>query len=769
MRRLPLLVLALLAALPARAETLRLGFTAPLPPLPELVVTGENPGAAPATLVLRVDDRPHPVYSQRANIERLVPPGPFTLRLRLPLLATSGGRPLEMAGLLQAHAYAPDAGLRLSGIRVEAAPALPPGVQGWSFAPPGAAPFAGMRQVSPDDPQLAGNAPRFVRRPGEDPVLARGLSGVTRFTAPLPPGRWNITLWTEDAGEWETLPAVLEQRIRIQGRDVVLFRRTQAEWAEQRYFAGRDAPEAAEPWQALGARRGGRVEAAVDLAEGEALTIELAGHPRAATHLAALLAEPGTAGRAAMESLRAARFAENWPVLSRPAPSRTARLMLTGPTPAVSAPGGVLALRFSATGPGAIPLAARLDWEGGPALPTELRWGHWRWRRPAPETAGLVLAPDHLRADLAHLTVPEGLPRELVALVTIPPDAAPGRRRLRLSLGSALGDVAAEAVVEVLPLARPAPAARVGVFLDLAPHLEPADAARQAACDLRALRGMGLSLIAPPLATPADPEGRAALIRDLAAAGAGPGEPVIAYAPLRRLEAALGPALAARALREAELAIADAGLPQPVWVAADEPSANGGMERARAIAFALRDAGSDARLAAHLNDPADAALLGLLHLATVNQRFGADAADIARLRAAGVRPFLYNMPRLRLAAGFYLWRSGAAGLLQWHARMPTADAFDPTDGREGDVQFLWPIHEVCGAPDLDADLLEILAGQEDLRWLAWLEAAPGAAAKALIRRLRREVPATWQGAMALPPGAAQTWQDAIAGLARGLP
>ncbi len=747
----------------ASAETRQIALQGALPDLAELVVRGENAGTTPAVLVLRVDDRPGPTYADRANVERLIPPGAFTVRLRLALLATSGGRPLEMAALRRAIAHAPDGGLRFTDIAIEGAPALPPGVHGWSFAPAGAAPMAGMASVAPDDPGLAGNAPRHVRRPGEDPILARGMNGVTRFTAPLPPGRWTITLWTEDPGEWETLPAVLEQRIRVNGRDVVLWRRSQEDWIAQRYLAGRDAPEGTAPWKALGAGRGGRVDTEVTLAPGEALVVELAGHPRAATHLSALLAEGGTAGRTALEALREARFAETWPVLAPPPVARSPALAIAAPAPRLAAPGSLLALRFTVTGPQEMPVRAVLDWEGQ-TLPTRLLWGQWRWRRPAPETAGLVLSPAHLRADLAALTLPEGLPRQIVALVTVPPEALPGEHRLRLRVNDAL----AEATVTVLPVLRPEPAPRVGVFLDVAPHLAPEAARAQAACDVATLRGLGFTLIAPPLATPQDAAGRAALVADLRAAVPGPGEPLIAYTPLRRLEADHGARDAARLLRQAIAAISAAGLAQPIWVAADEPSANGGAARVQALALALREAGSEVLLAGHLNDPADAALLPLLHLVTVNPRFGADAADIARLRAAGVRPLLYNMPSLRLAAGFFLWRSGAEGLLQWHARMPTADPFDPTDGREGDVQFLWPTPGVCAPADLDADLLALAEGQEDLRWLAWLDSAPGAEAAALRARLWREVPPTWRAAAALPPERLPLWQDAMTELARRL-
>jgi len=753
------LLLLLLALSSASAETLRIGPPERLPPLPELVLRGENRGTAPALLVLRVDDRPGAPYHDRANVERLVPPGPFTLRLRLPLLTTPRGRAIEPAALRLAIADARDSGMRLSALTIEGAPELPQGVQGWSFAPEGSAPLSGMASVATNAPGLSGINPRHVRRPGEDPILARGMVGVTRFATALPAGEWNITLWTEDAGEWETLPAVLEQRIRINGRDVVLFRRSQEEWAMQRYFAGREIEATESPWPALGDRRGGRVEARIRLAPGEDLVVELAGHPQAATHLAALLAEPGTEGRAAMEALREARFAESWPVLRRPSAQTSARLTLAGPGETLAAPGSVVALRFTATGP-AQTLTPEWSWRGE-ALPLRALWGQWRWRRPAPETPGLVLSAAHLRADAERVPVPANLPREITALVTIPPGTPPGERRLHLKAGGAM----AEARLTILPVTRPAPGQRVGVFLDIAPHLARAHAAHQAACDLETLRGLGLDLIAPPLATPPDLE---ALLADLHAAASRFAAPIIAYAPLRRLEMHLGPRDAAAALVAAERAIAAAGLPQPVWVVADEPSGAGMVDRVRALVLALREAGSEARLAGHLNDPSDAALLPLLHLATVNQRYGADATDIVRMRAGGVRPFLYNMPRLRLAAGFYLWRSGAEGLVQWHGRMPTADAFDPTDGREGDVQFLWPTPGLCSPPDLDADLLEILAGQEDLRWLAWLETAPGEEAAALRRRLRREVPATWRGVMALPPEAAASWQNAITALARQL-
>jgi hypothetical protein len=767
------LLLALLVSTGAAAATLRRDL-GPVEPLTELVLRGENRAAVPRRVVLRVDDRAAPPYADRANVERLVPPGPFVLRWRVALLETPRGRLLDTAALRQAIAFGPDGeDVSFAALTLETPPALPEGVRGWSFAPAGAAPLAGMEPVAPDDPRLSGPGPRFVRRNGEDPVLARGMQRVTRFAAPLPPGRWRIALWTEDAGAWETLPPVLEQRIRVNGIDVSVTRRDMQGWVAQRYLAGREVEPGAgdAPWDALGARRGGRIEAEVEVGAA-GLVLELAGHPQAATHIAALLAEPAQApprAVAALEGLRAARFSESWPVLARPAPATAEALHLDGPAAQVAAPGGLAVLRFVAAAPAPGPARATLSWHGDP-LPARLLWAQWRWRRPAPETPGLVLDAVQWRGDAGALRLPDGLPRHLAVLVRVPAEAAPGTRRLRLALDAGGAHVEAEATLEILPLARPAPGARVGAFLDVAPHLaDRAQRSRQAACDLDTLAWLGLDAVAPPLATP-DTEGLPAFLDDLRAAAARFPPPFAAYAPLRRIAGAAGPEAAASRAAEVEAAVAAAGLPPVAWVVADEPSGAGRLDAARRLAAAMRAAAPGARLAAHLNDPRDVALLPLLDLATVNPRFGADAADVARLRRAGVAPWLYNMPRLRLAAGFHLWRSGADGLLQWHARMPTADPFDPTDGREGDVQFLWPTPGICDPADLDADLLALAEGAEDLRWLAWLEDAaetrPEAAA--LLARLRRALSGAWQDAAALPPGSAADWRAEIASLARRL-
>jgi hypothetical protein len=764
---------------PARADMRRdLAAGQPLPPLAELVVRGVNHGKAPHTLVLRVDDRAVPDYADRANVERMVPPGPFVLRLRLATLRTPRGRILDLGQLRQVIGFSPVSDVALSAIGVETPPALPEGVYGWAFAPQGAAPLAGFDVVSIGDARIGGPNPRAVARPSEDPVLANGVTGVTRFATPLPAGRWRIALWTEDPGEWETLPPVVEQRIRVNGKDLLMLRRSAAAWIRDRYMAGRDieAGAADAPWLSLGARRGGLVEGEVEIGAG-GLVVELAGHPHAATHLAAIVAEPADGPRravAAVEAVREARFAEAWPVLGKPAAVRGARLDLSVETPVVdAAPGGLAVVRLSARAAVAGPADVELSWQGSP-LPVQVLWGNWRWRRPTPETPGVALSAAHLRADTGALTLRPDLPRPLVLVVRVPADAKAGRHGMSVRLTQGAGVVSRAAAIQVLAVSRPQPAARVGVFLDVAPHLMALPetvphARKQAACDLETLAGLGMTAVSPPLATP-DAEGMDEFLADLRAANRAFPAPPLAYSAARRLAGKLGDNAAAAAMAQAEQRARAAGLPAPVWTIADEPSANGTAEIAHALAQAARLANRNTRLAAHLNNPADTRILRDFDLVTVNQAYGADRADIQRVRALGPEVWLYNMPRLRIAAGFYLWRSGAAGLLQWHARMPTADAFDPTDGREGDVQFLWPTEEVCGPADLDADLLEIAEGAEDLRWLAWLEqeARHNSQAAALLETLRQEIPERWADAMALEPGALAAWRGRIVEIARRL-
>jgi hypothetical protein len=267
-------------------------------------------------------------------------------------------------------------------------------------------------------------------------------------------------------------------------------------------------------------------------------------------------------------------------------------------------------------------------------------------------------------------------------------------------------------------------------------------------CDLAFLHHLGLTGLAPPLSTPS-PGQTGAIVTELAQLRqAGFTLPVLAYAPVKRVIEQSGAASLAAVMAETVAALRAQRLPAPVWSIADEPGNAGSAEQnLAAIRAALKAADPDAVVAAHLNNPADRALLPLFDLVLVNTGYGVAATELAAMARAGVTPWLYNMPDPEAAAGFFLWRSGARGYLQWHGRATTADPYDPTDGRESDVQYLPVVARGCQAvPDVDFRLLQIARGIGDLRWMLWLrtQAATDAGARALLDRMVRQIPEHWR-------------------------
>ena len=117
----------LLLAAPARADSrLDLGALQPLSPLTELVVSGNNQDAVPHAVTIRIDDRPGADYADRINEERMMPPGPFTVRLRLALLRTPRQRALDLPAAFRATAFAPDGGhVAFAPLRLDGSPNPP--------------------------------------------------------------------------------------------------------------------------------------------------------------------------------------------------------------------------------------------------------------------------------------------------------------------------------------------------------------------------------------------------------------------------------------------------------------------------------------------------------------------------------------------------------------------------------------------------------------------------------------------------------------------
>ena len=692
-----------------------------------LVIRGTVEAEQPVTLVLRVDDDWSDGYASRVNEERIVPPGPFRWVVPLRGLKTSGGRMLRFDKMRSLHLFnaSSQGKVRADVFHFEEAQALPEGAVGISLGGPQAALFPGFERIVPGDPRIEAGRPVGVTRPGVDPLIGSGM----------------------------------------RGRD-------------RRYRPGEDS------WEAYGRHRGGEITTEVEVGA-DGITIELAGAGPGATFMAAALIEPA-GSRTAVEAVTKWRrdwFVNAWPIDER-APKAPSGL----PTVAMDRPAAAPALRASAA-PGTgqrveflsesasdrpdLPFAFEPD----AANPAPLKAQLWsaRWRLDRQSTGVNLLQPSdrtlrgglHLQARDRH-----GPTRHVVWLST-PADAAPGLYRGTLVLGAGTDARRLPVELEVVPVRLPGTPKVSGFYLEPPVHLTwfdqtSADADRQLACDMRFLSGLGVSGNAPPLPAPVANRNGPLVAASQEALQNATTAPWLAYAAAKRAAAEDGIKGSAADIAGALADLKAAAVPPPVWSVADEPSnpSPDGSPLAAWVAE-IRAAAPAARLAGHLNARKDDRLLDLFDVVLLNDGYG---LDVSRLHGAlGKRRevWLYNTGKPRFSAGFWLWRTSATRYLQWHARMPTADPFDPTDGREGDVQALLPMATPCAAtPDIDESVLEMAEGMVDHRWLLWLDGEQRATG--LRFDLLRRFGAEWQAASQQPAGALDDMRRQIQGLARSL-
>jgi hypothetical protein len=738
---------------------------APMREADELMLRGHVDAKQAVTVVVRVDDLASNDYASRANIERELPPGDFTWRINLQGLRASNGRAMQASDIRQLIIFAAKSasGVEITRLAALEARELPAGAKGYAFGPEDAPLPAGFTRVGPDSPLIAGGAPVAIARPAPDPLIASGLRGVARLRLPWPEGRARVTIWAEDPGAWELLPHPLKQRITVNGREVRARDWTADEWIRRRYLRGlaREHGPADDAWSAFGQWRGARVSTEVEVGS-NGVEIALAGDGPAARFINAVVIEPAwqRAGFDAVRARRAEWYRSHWPVV---APKETVDAIdlaadgmhMLAPRRLTIAPGTgtriTLAVRAHATARPRIELdAPRAD---GTALPANLWAGQWRLTRKGAADTVLRLTDDLLRADVEALPLETERARRYEIWLQGPENAPPGTYRGALTVRADGGALRLPIIAEVPDLRLPKHD-RAGFYLDEAPHWtwfrDTGQRARQIACDLDFLASMGIRGNAPALATPMPPDFPAFLDDMRAAKRAGTAAPWLGYAPLKRLIAREGRA-APQVLAALAKRLDAAGLPRPVWSLADEPgNADQSAHDFQATARQLRAAVPDIRVAGHLNAPHDAALAPLFDVILINQGFGIDKPQIAAAAQAGPRVWLYNTGRPRLSAGLWLWATGAGRYLQWHARMPTADPFDPLDGREGDVQMVYPRATPCPRqPHINRSLLEMAQGIVDGRWLAWLSRQPGRAAETLRRRIKQRLGTTWSSAARL--------------------
>jgi hypothetical protein len=758
----------------------------------ELVIRGENANTLPVILIIRCDDTTSEGYASRLNEERTLPPGPFTLRLALSNIKTPQGRHLNLQSIRELHVFTlpEQPHINIADISFESAPRLPNNSQGWDFGSHESAIFPGFNKVTPDDSRLTGKNRVARQRPGGDALISDGIQGIERFTTPLPNGRWHITLWIEDLGEWEYLPHPLQRAIKINDIFVLNQKITPQTWIKQRYLVGQqgEALLDGDPWSLFGKRRGEPIEADI-VVDRKSLTIELQGDTPSATFISGILIEPSSNKTASeyVAATRRQRFNETWRTQAPPKPTHSAHILwnkipqqtidekTSVEAVAAASTAAIFDLQLNSIQSHQATLHHQAPRHQDKPFHAELRWGQWSYQRPQAQSTLLELDNDNLMAYQDHLTLTSRLARRLHLRIEIPSGTPPGKYPGSLLINTPHTAKTLHYNIHVPAVTLPDMNRAVGVYLENLPFYEwfselANERASAARCDLEYLKRLGLSSLAPPLTTPVN-DGVKPFIADLQRAKlAGFTQPLLAYTPIKRLaEHYQGEALATYMARVAATLQAFQ-LPQPIWSIADEPS-NPSQTLGDLVTLSktLHKSVPGIRLAGHLNHATDRQYLPLFDVVLLNHGFHLSQDAINDVRAQGVEPWLYNLSHHRLAAGFYLWRIGANGYLQWHARMPTADPFDPTDGREADFYFLLPQDETCPAtPNVRAPLFEIAEGITDYRWLRWLgqRSEHDNRAKALLTQLHHEIPERWEDVTKLDVQAAVRWRKYITDFAQ---
>lgn len=728
----------------------------------EVKIIGEVHAPAPVAVVLRIDDGASHDYASRYNEERMLPPGPFEWTVPANGMTTSSGRVLAQRDLRRFYFFAATPGtarIYVSQFASSEAPKLPAGAVGYALGRRDAPLPPGFERIAPGDLRIRGVRPTAVRRPAPDPLVANGIRGIEGLKLPWALPRARVTIWSEDPGEWELLPQMLQQRLRINGRDVAARSLTAGEWIKERYLSGAGIEHLPtdDAWSAFGSRRGGMITTVADTLD-DAIDIEIAGTPQA-LFLNAVLIEPetSTAGLEHVNAWRQKWYRQMWPVVEAKdhsgAPptdvvlARDERGTSTAPVTKASAAGTGVRFRFRVLSDVTIrepEVVVDPPQLGGQAASVRVWAGQSRLERRRANDTSLVYADNLLAGDVKRLALPASTARIYEVWVGVPSNAAPGLWRGSFAIGEAGRVVTVPLTIDVLAHKLPPAVKPAGFYLDEAPHLTwfsemRGKRGRQIACDLALMKSFGVHGSAPALAMPAsgngDFESDMTLAREADVAS-----PWLAYAPAKRMAAQYGLRGSARRLADLQEAIGRGGDAAPIWSVADEPSNPGHSsfdlnEWLREI----RAASSSIVLAAHLNTPSDAGFARQFDVALVNDGFGLELASLQKVRREVKELWLYNTARPRATAGLWLWLSPASRYIQWHGRMPTADPYDPTDGREGDVQVIFPSSEACPAqPDIHRDLLDMAEGLVDQRWFGWLSEQDGSDAQRMAEAIRSQ-------------------------------
>ena len=761
-----------------------------------LNISGVNPNQKAVLVVLRLDDANSSDYYSRVNIERQIAPGPFSLDFNLKGMRRSDGELPDLTTLKKVTLFygrkldRKTKDVQLTSVSITKAELMPgsimlaektdatsavndTGALVLDFGTETSSVLKGAQQVSDQrntfqQISLKGNL-RAVSRPGPDPWLRDGIAGIDQIQIAIDQNTakhsrfWRLTLFREDIGEWENLPRQMNLDIKLNG-DLYSGQHDFADardWYHNAYLSFYSKAATSDPWNDIVRHRGlvqqYPVEISEELLKKASLEITLEGESPQQRYIAGLVFEPIDLGVqslvAEVNQRRKNYFNQHWHHVDG---TQTPR-KVTVPDTSLLALNQPYSLQFpvsvnNESKAGSLIRVDSVDTlpfsiEARIALPQWIRSGsHFRLEKQYRYGRDLARESSVTTGEyVVHLFIH---PKRKLTVA----DAGAYPFDVVLVSEDQSELVLFKHTLDVLPIHLPLPKQAVGLYLDNNPALNWFESLKpyqlaQAYCDLTFLQKTGLKALAPPMVTPVSNlqpvwQKQLALYRKFY-----PEQPILAYTPFKRLSQWLK--------QDALKSRLDAVQPDYdlYWSVADEAHEKQFQEIKNNTRL-LHSANRFAKAAGHLNNPNQKDLMKSLDLVLINHGFGVRKQDIDRFKKDGDghsnKVWLYNMPRYRLAAGAFLWHSGADAYVQWHGRMPTANPYDPTDGREADYHFFPPQPEVChSVPDVDLRLFDLMTGYTDLAWLTWLQRQDSNEARRLIDTIRKSIGDNWQRAARL--------------------
>ena len=775
-----------------------------------LVIKGNNPNKEAELLVIRLDDAASHDYYSRVNLERRVKPGYFELRVPIGGVKKENKKPFDIHSLKELYVFnghkfelnrlgseytgGDRKKVSIHSIGFEEDKPLPRFIKAYDFGTRHSEVLEGSQQItlavnnkSYSPIKLFGEM-REIERPGPEPWGRDGIAGIEELRLPLEKGLWRVVLFREDLGEWENLPRQMNLALAINGiMQVTATEYDAAQWYQNEYLKFYHQRANTDPWKDIVQHRG-LVQSYDFEQKKDLLSIRLLGDSPQQRFISGMILQKlddkvyqdTSNGLLLVNQRREEYFRQHWMVEDKLLISKKAQVVKQNQSKTLRlAQGEGRLLEFDlALSSNAIPAWQSSFIEGGGYV--EVRRALPRWRRKG--------SAQHIKKRFNHLTQ---LKKEAISrgqhkiLIWFKSDELQvGRYEFSLAFTNDDGNVINHIQIDVEVLAQQLPmnVQKVGIYLDHSPHLQffkqwkPLQLA-QIYCDLNYLDRLELRALAPPMALPTE-DNIKLWLNELALYKEFYGEAdLLAYTPYKRLKAVLD----SDALQQKmdKLATLGHGDIQVYWSIADEAMKET-IPQIEHDAQQLHSANQFAKTAGHLNNPNQKSLIEPLDLVLINHGFGVSKREIAQMHKSisangnqDKRVWLYNMPDFRLAAGAFLWHSGADAYVQWHGRMPTANPYDPTDGREADYQFFYPQPKSCMAlPDVDRGLFELAMGQYELRWYLWLEQqaeeAYGEQARSLKQKIQQALGDNWRQSRKVGPLQLDQWREQIMTLAQSL-